>query len=414
MAPPHRSHNSIEVTSGGAGNYYHGGRGRNTHISSSTSTSTSTTAPATPTANTTRRGVTKLTMLVAGKHGLGKTSLLSTLFPQAILPPMQRTTIIKDEEYLCSLRSTGEPIKYSFDHLVGDEEDDLAGAEKINLLITDMPGYSDEISPSEYVEMLKKEVIDPFGEVLYEEGRIHRNPKFVDNRVHCLLFLIDPIPGHGVRELDLKIIKELAPLVNVVPLLAKSDLWISPGDDDNIESYYRRSEELNKYRTEVRKALEGVEYFDLEEMVRKDEAYRIEEEREKNALLSASMSSTKSSIRNLSRPSLKVQSPLAVMGANRIVRISQVFNDDDDDVGVDGKSFIVNPIESTLLPLNNERYRRYHWGHLSCDDSNVSDINLLSTLLLKVCRSHLREKTNDDLYERYRTERLLERKEAEE
>lgn len=410
MAPPHRSHNYIEVTNGGSGGagagYYYGGSGRSTPTSTTTTIKT---APATPTASTTRRGVTKLTMLIAGKHGLGKSSLLSTLFPQAIQPPMQRTTIIKDEEYLCSLRSTGEPIKYSFDHLVGDEEDDLAGSEKINLLITDMPGYSDEISPSEYIEMLKKEVIDPFGEVLYEEGRIHRNPKFVDNRVHCLLFLIDPIPGHGVRELDLKIIKELAPLVNVVPLLAKSDLWISPGDDDNIESYYRRSEELNKCRMEVRKALEGVEYFDLEEMVRKNEAYRIEEEREKNALLSVSMSSTKSSIRNLSRPSLKVQSPLAVMGANRIVRISQVFNDD----GVDGKSFIVNPIDSTLLPTNNERYRRYHWGHLSCDDINVSDVNLLSTLLLKVCRSDLREKTNDDLYERFRTEKLLERKEAE-
>lgn len=355
----------------------------------------------------TRKGSTKLSLMIAGKHGLGKTTLLSTLFPHAIKPSMQRTTIIKNKEYICSPRSTEKPIKYLFDHLVGDDHDIMV-SEKIKLLITDMPGYSDLLSITEYIEMIKEEILIPFGEVLYEEGRIHRNPKFIDNRVHCLLYLIDPIPGTGVRELDLRIIRELAPLVNIVPLLAKSDNWIRPGTDDNIETYCKRASELNQCKKEIRRALEGIEYFDLEDMVRKDEANRMEDEREKIALLSTSMSSTKSSIRNMSIPSFNFHAPLAVMGANRNVRIlsDKYLNDIDDE-------FIVNPIDSSLLPVNNDRYRKYHWGHLSCDDENISDVNLLSTLLLIICRNDLREKTVDNLYERFRTERLLEQKEEE-
>ncbi|KAK7428242.1 Cell division control protein 11 [Neonectria magnoliae] len=49
---------------------------------------------------------------------------------------------------------------------------------------------------------------------LAEESRIKRNPRFRDNRVHAMLFFITPT-GHGLRELDIELMKRLAPRVNL-------------------------------------------------------------------------------------------------------------------------------------------------------------------------------------------------------
>ena len=49
-----------------------------------------------------------------------------------------------------------------------------------------------ETSFSEIVEYLERE----YDNILAEESRIKRNPRFKDNRVHVLLYFITPT-GHG-------------------------------------------------------------------------------------------------------------------------------------------------------------------------------------------------------------------------
>lgn len=95
-------------------------------------------------------------------------------------------------------------------HFILDLELDEEGT-RISLTIVDTPGFGDQIdnesrrallaqisSPlictsfSEIVEYLERE----YDNILAEESRIKRNPRFKDNRVHALLYFITPT-GHG-------------------------------------------------------------------------------------------------------------------------------------------------------------------------------------------------------------------------
>lgn len=67
---------------------------------------------------------------------------------------------------------------------------------RISLTIVDTPGFGDQIdneaSFGEIVGYLERQ----YDDILAEESRIKRNPRFRDNRVHALLYFITPT-GHG-------------------------------------------------------------------------------------------------------------------------------------------------------------------------------------------------------------------------
>src|SRR5271170_7940928 len=69
---------------------------------------------------------------------------------------------------------------------------------RISLTIVDTPGFGDQIdneaSFGEIVGYLERQ----YDDILAEESRIKRNPRFRDNRVHALLYFITPT-GHGYR-----------------------------------------------------------------------------------------------------------------------------------------------------------------------------------------------------------------------
>lgn len=93
---------------------------------------------------------------------------------------------------------------------------------------------------SEIVGYLERQ----YDDILAEESRIKRNPRFRDNRVHALLYFITPT-GHAsvpsprvavllasrschpftrsLRELDIELMRRLSPRVNVIPVIGKSD-----------------------------------------------------------------------------------------------------------------------------------------------------------------------------------------------
>ena len=76
-----------------------------------------------------------------------------------------------------------------------------------------------------------------YDDILAEESRIKRNPRFRDNRVHALLYFIPPT-GHAyvfsslptsnlmrfsLREMDIELMRRLSPRVNVIPVVGKAD-----------------------------------------------------------------------------------------------------------------------------------------------------------------------------------------------
>lgn len=67
---------------------------------------------------------------------------------------------------------------------------------KISLTVIDTPGFGDQINNELAFQQILQYLEAQFDEVLLEETRIKRNPKFQDNRVHALLYFISPT-GHG-------------------------------------------------------------------------------------------------------------------------------------------------------------------------------------------------------------------------
>src|SRR3954462_9864026 len=80
-----------------------------------------------------------------------------------------------------------------------------------------------------------------YDDILAEESRIKRNPRFRDNRIHALLYFIPPT-GHAyvhlpcllengelliifyrLREMDIELMRRLSPRVNVIPVIGKAD-----------------------------------------------------------------------------------------------------------------------------------------------------------------------------------------------
>ena len=70
----------------------------------------------------------------------------------------------------------------------------------------------------------------------YETLVDRQGKKVEDTRVHACLYFISPI-GHGLKPLDLEVMLDLQDIVNIVPVIAKSDSFTS--------------EELRKFKQNV-------------------------------------------------------------------------------------------------------------------------------------------------------------------
>ena len=145
--------------------------------------------------------------MVCGASGTGTAQLNQKLPRKRILIHPGRTTFVNT---LCGKRvlqskdtdddperahiEDGVRIKPITVELELDEE-----GTRISLTIVDTPGFGDQIdneaSFAEIVGHLERQ----YDDILAEESRIKRNPRFRDNRVHALLYFITPT-GHGYEK----------------------------------------------------------------------------------------------------------------------------------------------------------------------------------------------------------------------
>lgn len=174
------------------------------------------------------------------------------------------------------------------------------------------------------------------------ESRIKRNPRFRDNRVHALLYFITPT-GHGLRELDIELMKRLSPRVNVIPVIGKADS-LTPAE--LAESKKLVMEDIEHYRIPVYNFP-----YDIEE----DDEDTVEENAELRGLM-----------------------PFAIVGSEDVIEIG-------------GRRV---------------RARQYPWGVVEVDNPRHSDFLAIKSALLHSHLADLKEITHDFLYENYRTEKL--------
>ncbi|CAB1418263.1 unnamed protein product [Pleuronectes platessa] len=155
---------------------------------------------------TVKKGFT-FTLMVAGESGLGKSTLINSLF---------LTDLYKDRKVPNAEERIGQTVDIT-KHTVSIEEKGI----KLRLTIIDTPGFGDAVNNSESWKQIEDYIDEQFEKYFRDESGLNRR-NIQDNRVHCCLYFISPF-GHGLRPLDVECMKAIHEKVNIVPILAKAD-----------------------------------------------------------------------------------------------------------------------------------------------------------------------------------------------
>ncbi|KAF2233905.1 putative CELL division control protein 10 [Viridothelium virens] len=147
-------------------------------------------------------------VICVGQTGLGKSTLINTLFAYHLMDSKGRLT--PDEQ----IRSTTEIQTVS--HII--EENGV----RLRLNLVDTPGYGDLINNDRCWDPIVKYIKDQHSAYLRKELTAQRERYIQDTRIHCCLFFIQP-SGHALKPIDIVVLKKLSESVNVVPVIAKSD-----------------------------------------------------------------------------------------------------------------------------------------------------------------------------------------------
>ncbi|KAI4874989.1 hypothetical protein NFI96_017659 [Prochilodus magdalenae] len=149
----------------------------------------------------------EFTLMVVGESGLGKSTLINSLFltdlyPERVIP------------------GAAEKIERTVQIEASTVEIEERGV-KLRLTVVDTPGYGDAINSQDCFSTIIAYIDDQFERYLHDESGLNRR-HIVDNRVHCCFYFISPL-GHGLKPLDVQFMKAIHNKVNVVPVIAKAD-----------------------------------------------------------------------------------------------------------------------------------------------------------------------------------------------
>ena len=280
---------------------------------------------------TLKRGI-NFTLMVVGQSGCGRSTFINTLCGQQVVDVSTTILLPTDTSTEIDLQLREETVELE------DEE-----GVKIQLNIIDTPGFGDSLDNTASFEIISDYIRHQYDEILLEESRVKRNPRFKDGRVHCCLYMITP-SGHGLKEMDVEFMRRLGNLVNIIPVLSKSD------------SLTPEELKLNK-----KLVMDDIDRYNLPIYnFPFDEDEISQEDYDTNMFLRSTL-------------------PFSVIGSNEVY-----------DMGND-----------MLI-----RGRKYPWGMLDVEDATISDFVILRNTLLISHLHDLKDYTHEILYERYRTEAL--------
>ncbi|CEJ80358.1 Putative Septin AspB [[Torrubiella] hemipterigena] len=268
-------------------------------------------------------------VMVVGESGLGKSTLVNTLFNTSLYPPKERK-----EPSLDII-----PKTVTIQSISADIEE--AGV-RLRLTVVDTPGFGDFVNNDESWRPIVDNIEQRFDAYLDAENKVNRM-NIVDNRIHACVFFIQPT-GHSLKPLDIEVMRRLHTKVNLIPVIAKSDTLT----DEEITSFKARI--LADIKHHGIQIFEGPRYeLDDEETIA-----------ENNEIMS------------------KV--PFAVVGATNEIATA------------DGRKV---------------RGRQYPWGVIEVDNEEHCDFVKLRQMLIRTHMEELKEHTNNNLYENYRTDKLI-------
>jgi len=271
----------------------------------------------------------QFTLMVVGAAGTGRTTFVNTLCESEVLA---HKIIDGPETANVEAVLSIKPVNVEL------EEEGV----RISLTIVDTPGFGDNIDNEHTFQEIVTYLERQYDDILAEQSRIKRNPRFRDSRVHALLYFIPPT-GHALREMDIELMRRLSPRVNVIPVIGRSDS-LTPT-------------ELRAFKKRI---MEDIEYYDIPVY-----NFPYDEEEDDPETIRDNME-------------LRSLLPFAVIGS-------------EEEVEIEGERV---------------RARIYPWGIAEVDNPDHSDFIRLRGAILGSHLNDLKSLTEDVLYETYRTEKL--------
>lgn len=280
-----------------------------------------------------KRGI-NFTVMVVGQAGSGRSTFINTLCGQQVVDTSTSILLPTDTSTQIDLQLREETVELEDDEGV-----------KIQLNIIDTPGFGSSLDNTTSFELISDYIRHQYDEILLEESRVRRNPRFKDGRVHVCLYLITPT-GHGLKEMDVEFMKQLGGLVNIIPIICKADTMTSEELRLNKKLI---AEDINRFQLPIYNFP-----FDEDEISQEDY-------------------DTNMYLRSLV--------PMSIISSNDVFPSQR-----DNNMTIRG--------------------RKYLWGEIDVEDTSLSDFALLRNTLLISHLHDLKEYTHEILYERYRTEAL--------
>ncbi|KAF1801595.1 Septin-domain-containing protein [Mucor lusitanicus] len=149
----------------------------------------------------------QFTAMVVGESGLGKSTLVNTLFNTQLYPPKETVELSHETAQTVEVQSITSDI----------EENGV----KLRLTVVDTPGFGDFVNNEESWKPILDNIEARCDAYLEQENRVNRR-RMVDNRIHACLYFIAPT-GHALKPLDIEFMRRLHTRVNLIPVIAKAD-----------------------------------------------------------------------------------------------------------------------------------------------------------------------------------------------
>ncbi|KAG0952430.1 hypothetical protein G6F60_001112 [Rhizopus arrhizus] len=186
----------------------------------------------------------QFTCMVAGESGLGKSTLINTLFNTRLHPGRDYTLELEKEPKTVQIHSISADI----------EENGV----KLKLTVVDTPGFGDFINNDKSWKPILDEIEGRFDMHLEQEARVHRS-RMMDNRIHACIYFIAPT-GHSLKPLDIEFMRRLHTRVNLIPVIAKSDTMT---DEEIMDFKHRILNDIEYHQIQIYQA-PIYEYDDVE------------------------------------------------------------------------------------------------------------------------------------------------------